>query len=87
MLAMLGNMIPLHCMHLVINHFIEKSWNGLLNIILTLFIYLKPQLLSLDDELEIMEKLSVHSIKAEKIDWEEIIISSSNVSILKEDLH
>lgn len=84
---MLGNMIPLHCMHLVINHFIEKSWNGLLNIILTLFIYLKPQLLSLDDELEIMEKLSVHSIKGEKIDWEEIIISSSNVSILKEDLH
>jgi hypothetical protein len=69
LLAMLGNMVPLACMHLVINHFIEKGWQGLLNIILTMFIYLKPDLMELQDEVEIMERLSVHSIKSTQIDW------------------
>ena len=62
-LAMLGNLIPLKHMHLVVNSFIEKKWNGLLNILLTFFIYLKSELMELGDEIEIMERLSMNGLK------------------------
>ena len=62
-LAMLGNLIPLKYMHLVVNSFIEKKWNGLLSILLTFFIYLKSELMELGDEIEIMERLSMNGLK------------------------
>lgn len=67
---MLGNVVPLEYMHLVINNFIEKRWNGLLNIILTLLIYMKEDLMELEDELEVMEKLSINSLKKMTVNWE-----------------
>ena len=41
LLAMLGNIIPLKYMHLIVNNFLEKGWEGVLKIIITLLLYLR----------------------------------------------
>lgn len=86
LLAMLGNLIPLEQMHLVVNHFIEKRWSGLLNIVLTFLIFLKEELMELEEESELMERLSIHNLKRTVVDWEELILSSNNVNVIKEEM-
>lgn len=46
---------------------------------ITLLLYLKPTILRLHDETELMELLSVQGLKKRPIPWEEIIMSSSNL--------
>lgn len=82
---MLGTLIPLQNMHLVVNNFIEKRWNGLLSILLTFLIFLKPELMQLNDEIELMERLSINGIKSTTVNWEEIILTSNNVNVIKEE--
>lgn len=47
---MLGNIVPLPYMHMVVNSFIEKGWEGLLKIIIALLLYLRPIILHTHDE-------------------------------------
>lgn len=78
-LPMMGNIIPIDHMHMVMNSFLERRWEGLLRIILTLLLYLRPTLMGLHDETELMEVLSVQGLKKRPLPWEEIILSSHNL--------
>jgi hypothetical protein len=42
---MLGTFVPLECMHLVINKFIDRQFAGLMEIIVTYFIFIKDILM------------------------------------------
>lgn len=78
---MMGNLIPLQYMHMVVNCFIERSWEGILKIITAFLLYLRPTILQLHDETELMELLSIQGLKNRVIPWEEIIMSSYNVKV------
>ena len=77
-LSLLGTFIPLESMHLVIHNFIHKRFMGLVQIVITYFIFLKEILMSTDDECEIMQELSVMKMseRSNKIDWEQLIRAS-----------
>jgi len=66
---MLGNIIPLANMHMVLNIFIEKGWEGVLKIIISMLLYLRPVLLTVHDETELMELLSVQGLKTRPVPW------------------
>lgn len=78
---MMGNLIPLQYMHMVVNCFIERSWEGILKIITAFLLYLRPIILQLHDETELMELLSIQGLKNRAIPWEEVIMSSYNVKV------
>jgi hypothetical protein len=80
-LPLLGNIIPLSHMHMVLNIFIEKGWEGLLKIILSLLLNLRSSILGLHDETKLMELLSIQGLKRRSIPWEEVIVSSSNIKM------
>jgi hypothetical protein len=60
---------------------VEKGWEGVLKILVGLLLYLRPTVLGLYDETELMEIFSVHCLVNRSLPWEEIVMSASNVKI------
>jgi lipid-A-disaccharide synthase-like uncharacterized protein len=46
--SMLGSFVPLNQMHFIIDKFIRRQFIGIIEIIVTLIIYLRPFILSQD---------------------------------------
>lgn len=80
-LPMLGNIVPLPQMHMVVNAFVERNWEGMLKIIISLLLYLRPLILQVHGETELMEIISIQGLKSRTLPWEEIIMSSQNVKL------
>lgn len=66
---MLGNIVPLNLMHLVINNFLEKGWEGIMKIVVAMLLYLRLEILAMDDETILMESLSVQILQNKKMHW------------------
>lgn len=49
-LPMLGNIVPLTTIHMVVNIFIERGWEGFLKILISMLLYMKPLILQTHDE-------------------------------------
>jgi len=67
---MLGSFLPLEAMHLVVDKFIRRQFTGLNEVILTLLIYLRQELLQLQEG-SLMLAFSNQRliIRAASIDW------------------
>lgn len=67
--SLLGNVVPLSQMHLVLTIYMKQGWFGIIKIIVTLFLYLQDKILKAEEETEIMEMLSTHNLRKERIKW------------------
>jgi len=48
----------------------KQGWFGIIKIIVTLLLYLQDQILNAEEETEIMEILSTHNLRKQRIKWE-----------------
>ena len=83
LIPLLGNIVPLRLMHLVINVYLDKQWEGVLGIVVGLLLYLREAVLEMEEDMLVMEALSVQGLlrMGDRLDWQEIILSSRNVKV------
>jgi hypothetical protein len=79
LIPLMGNIIPISFMHLVINIFVEKGWEGVMRVILAMLLYLRGEIVERREESELMNLLSTISLRNAGIRWEEVIKSSFNI--------
>ena len=70
-------------MHLVLDKFIRKQFTGITQLIITLLIFLKSEIMSQDSQEEVMLLLSNQKLidTASKIDWRDLIDKSENLDL------
>jgi hypothetical protein len=67
---MLGNFMPLHAMHLVLDKFIRRQFAGLNEVILAMLIYMKEELFAMrEGQLMLAFSNQKLTIRATQINW------------------
>jgi hypothetical protein len=80
--SMLGSFLPLEVMHLVVDKFIRRQFAGLNEVILTLLIYLRSELLQLQENALMLAFSNQRlSLRARSIDWSELVSRSDNIHL------
>ena len=66
------NVVPLKWTHLVVDMFITDGFVGFIRIVLCYLVYLKDELMEMEDESDILGRFS-STYSQEKVDWEGVL--------------
>lgn len=80
--SLLGSFVPLAGLHLVVDKFLRRQWAGLNEVLLTLLLLMREELLQLTDS-QLMLAFSNQrlAIRAAAIDWQDLVQRSDHLRL------